>query len=161
LDYLRPRQLLLVLDNCEHVLEACARLADSVLRACPRVKILASSREPLGIEGEAVWAVPSLSFPAAGQAVMPDRLDDYASVLLFLDRVSLVVPEFAVTPANAGAVTRICQRLDGIPLALEMAAARMNLLGAGQLADRLDDVFRLLTGGSRTALPRQQTLRAT
>jgi non-specific serine/threonine protein kinase len=161
LDYLRPRQALLVLDNCEHLLDACAQLADSVLRACPRVTVLASSREPLGIMGEAVLAVPSLAFPAAGRAVVAERLADFAAVRLFLDRVGLVVPSFAVTPDNASAVARICQRLDGIPLALEMAAARLSVLSAEQLAGRLDDAFRVLTGGSHTALPQHQTLRAT
>jgi predicted ATPase len=143
------------------LLQACAALADSLLRACPRLKILASSREPLGIDGEAVLAVPSLPFPAAGQMPPIEELAAYPAVRLFIDRARLVLPNYQLAPDNAAAIARICQRLDGIPLALEMAAARMNLLGADQLADRLDDAFRLLTGGSRAALPRQQTLRAT
>jgi predicted ATPase/DNA-binding CsgD family transcriptional regulator len=161
IDYLRRRQVLLVLDNCEHVLEACAQLVDGLVRACSGVTVLASSREPLGIEGEAVVAVPSLPFPTAGTPIQADGLADYAAVRLFLDRVKLTLPNYAVTANNAAALARICQRLDGIPLALELAAARLRLLDAETLAARLDDVFGLLTGGSRTALPRQQTLRAT
>ena len=159
-NFLRHRQALLVLDNCEHVLEACARLADRLLAACPRVKIMASSREPLGLAGEAVMRVPSLPFPAAGQAVTSEPVDDYAAVRLFTDRVRLMLPDYQPAPHSA-AIARICQRLDGIPLALEMAAARLNTLTTEELADRLDETFRLLTGGSRTALPRHQTLRAT
>jgi predicted ATPase len=161
IDYLHPRQALLVLDNCEHVLEACAHLAEQLLRNCPRVKVLASSREPLGIVGEAMLAVPSLPFPVAGPAPEAEQLASYASVGLFIDRARLVLPDYDITPHNAAAIAHLCQRLDGIPLAIEMAAARVGTLSAGQLADRLDDAFRLLTGGSRTALPRQQTLRAT
>ena len=157
--FLRERQALLVLDNCEHLLEACARLADTLLRACPRLRILASSREPLGIAGEAVFPVPSLPFPDPDHLPPIDQMTDYAAVSLFIDRARLVLPDYQVTAHNAAALARICQRLDGIPLALEMAAARLNLLTAEQLAGRLDDAFRLLTGGSRSALPRQQTLR--
>ena len=159
--FLRQRQALLVLDNCEHLPEACARLADSLLRACPALQILASSREPLGADGEAVFRVPSLPFPDPAQALSPERLSEFASVRLFIDRARLVLPDYQVADHNAAPVASICQRLDGIPLAIEMAAARLNILTAEQLADRLDDVFRLLTGGSRSALPRQQTLRAT
>jgi predicted ATPase/DNA-binding CsgD family transcriptional regulator len=159
--FLRDRQVLLVLDNCEHLLAACAQLADSLLRACPRVRLLASSRAPLGIAGEAIFAVPSLSFPNPDHLPPIDQMTDYAAVSLFLDRARLVLPDYQVAAQNAAALARICQRLDGIPLALEMAAARLNILNADQLAGRLDDVFRVLTGGSRSALPRQQTLRAT
>jgi predicted ATPase/DNA-binding CsgD family transcriptional regulator len=159
--YLRDRQSLLVLDNCEHVLAACARLADTVLRACPGVKILVTSREPLGIAGEAVYPVPSLSFPDPHHLPTVESLADYGAVRLFVDRARLVLPDYQVTPHNAAGLARICQRLDGMPLAIEMAAARVNMLTADQLADRLGDAFGLLTGGSRTALPRQQTLRAT
>jgi predicted ATPase/DNA-binding CsgD family transcriptional regulator len=160
-DYLRERQVLLVLDNCEHLLEACARLADSLLRACPRLRILASSREPLGIAGEAVFSVPSLTFPDPKQLPPIDQLNDYMALNLFIDRARLVLPDYQAAAHNIAALARICQRLDGIPLAIEMAAARLSILTAEQLADRLDDTFRLLTGGSRAALPRQQTLRAT
>jgi predicted ATPase/DNA-binding CsgD family transcriptional regulator len=158
---LRERRLLLVLDNCEHLLEASARLVDGLLTACPRLKILASSREPLGVGGEAVFPVPSLPFPAPDEPLAVARLDSYPAVQLFADRARLVVPDYELGDHNTAAVAHICQRLDGIPLALEMAAARLRLLDAGQLAGRLDDAFRVLTGGSRTALPRQQTLRAT
>ncbi len=160
-DYLSSRQTLLVLDNCEHVLEAAAQLADALLQACPHVKLLISSREPIGVAGEVVFAVPSLDFPKAGQVFSPERLDDYASVGLFVDRVRLVLPDYQLDGRNAKYVAHICQCLEGIPLALELAAARMNVLSAQQLAGRLDDVLRLLTGGRRTAVPRQKTLRAT
>jgi predicted ATPase/DNA-binding CsgD family transcriptional regulator len=159
--YLRTRRALLVLDNCEHVLEAAAQLADAVLQACPHITLLVTSREPLGVAGESVFAVPSLDYPKAGQVVSAERLGDYASVALFVDRVRLVLPGYQLDARNAPHVAHICQRLEGLPLALELAAARMNLLTAQQLASRLDDVLRLLTGGRRTALPRQKTLRAT
>ncbi len=160
-NYLRDRRALLVLDNCEHLLGACAPAADTLLRVCPRLWILASSREPLGIAGEAVFVVPSLPFPDPSHLPAPERLNDYTALALFLDRTRAVRPGYQVTPHEAPFVARICQRLDGIPLALELAAARMNLLTAEQLAGRLDDAFKILTGGSRTALPRHQTLRAT
>ena len=158
--FLRDRQALLVLDNCEHVLGACAHLADALLRGCPRLRLLASSREPLGLDGEAVFVVPSLPFPDPDHLPPLEQMADYTAVGLFLDRARLVLPEYQVTAANAAALARICQRLDGIPLALEMAASRLRVLNTEALAARLDDVFRLLTGGSRRAPPRQQTLRA-
>jgi predicted ATPase/DNA-binding CsgD family transcriptional regulator len=158
--HLRERKALLVLDNCEHLLTACAQLADHLLRACLWLRLLASSREPLGVPGEAVVVVPSLPFPDPSQPIDPERLDDYAAVQLFVDRVRLVLPDYQADAQNAAALASICQRLDGIPLALELAAARLRVLDAQTLAGRLDDVFRVLTGGSRTALPRQQTLRA-
>lgn len=159
--FLSERQALLVLDNCEHLLEACARLADTLLHACPRLRILASSRELLGNAGEAVFHVPSLPFPDPDHLPPIKELNDNVALSLFADRARLLLPDYQIGPHNAGTLARICQRLDGIPLAIEMAAARINVLTAEQLADRLDDVFRLLTGGSRTALPRQKTLRAT
>ena len=159
--FLRARQVLLVLDNCEHLLEACAELADSWLRACPRLRLLACSREPLGVAGEVVFHVPSLPFPDPDHLPSIESLNDYDALSLFIDRARLVLPDYRVTAQNAIALARICQRLDGIPLALEMAAARLRLLDTETLADRLDNAFGLLTGGSRTALPRQQTLRAT
>ena len=158
-DYLRGKSLLLILDNCEHLIGACAELADHLLHACPAVKILASSREGLGIAGEVTYHVPSLSLPDQANPT-PDRLLKSEAAQLFLERASAVNPHFSLTEANAQAVSQICRRLDGIPLALELAAARLKLFTADQIASRLNDRFRLLTGGSRTALPRQQTLRA-
>jgi predicted ATPase len=155
-ELLRARTLLLVLDNCEHLVDACARLAEALLGACPGLRILATSREPLGLGGELRWRVPPLALPD-GDAVDPAAHD---AVRLFVDRAAAVRPGFALTPETVPAVAAICRRLDGIPLALELAAARVALLTPGQIAARLDDRFRLLTGGARTALPRQQTLRA-
>jgi len=159
--FLRERQALLVLNNCEHLVEACAQLADGLLHVCPRLQLLASSREPLGIAGEAVFHVPSLPFPDPSHLPAIESLNDYTALSLFVDRARAVRPDYQVTPQNAPSVARICQRLDGIPLALELAAARLRLLNTETLAARLDDAFGLLTGGSRTALPRHQTLWAT
>ncbi len=161
-NYLRAKDLLLILDNCEHLIDACAQLADALLRACPQLKILASSREALGIVGETAYRVPSLALPPADLQSLQDlaSLSQYEAVRLFIDRALAVQSNFAVTNANATAVAQICHRLDGIPLALELAAVRVKTLSVEQIAARLDDRFRLLTGGSRTALPRQQTLRA-
>jgi predicted ATPase/DNA-binding CsgD family transcriptional regulator len=159
--YLRERRLLLVLDNCEHLLAACAQLAESLLRAAPGLKVLASSREPLGVAGEAVFAVRSLPFPDPARLPPLEKLPEYTAITLFVDRARLVMPDYKIGAHNSMPLARICQRLDGIPLAIEMAAARVNVLTAASVAERLDDAFRVLTGGSRTALPRQQTLRAT
>lgn len=157
----KAKRLLLILDNCEHLIEACARLADSLLRACPHVTILATSRETLNIPGETVWRVPTLSLPSVKPPLPPfETLNQYEAIRLFLDRVESVQPSFAVTAQNAPAIAQICSRLDGIPLAIELAAARVKVLTPEQISARLDDQFHLLTGGSRTALPRQQTLRA-
>lgn len=159
-DALRPKALLLILDNCEHVLTACAVLATALLRAAPRVQILATSRQALGAAGETVWSVPTLDVPN------PQVVDTTAEVLgfdaarLFVDRAAAALPSFAVTDRNARTVAEICHRLDGIPLALELAAARVRVLNVEQIAARLGDRFRLLTGGSRAEMPRQQTLRA-
>jgi predicted ATPase len=155
---LRARSLLLVLDNCEHVVAACAVLTDALLRACPGVRVVATSREPLGVVGEATWRVPSLGLPPA-QADEAELLRSDA-VRLVVERARLVQPDFEVTSTNAAALGQLCRRLDGIPLALELAAARVRSLTVEQIVARLDDCFRLLTGGSRTALRRQQTLRA-
>jgi predicted ATPase/class 3 adenylate cyclase len=160
LDFLREKTALLVLDNCEHLIEACARLVETLLNAAPNLKILASSREALGVKGEQAWRVPSLSAPDVKRPPSFEQLLQYDSVRLFMDRALLVQPHFVVTKENAPAVTKICQRLDGIPLAIELAAARLRTLSVEQIAARLDDRFRLLTAGTRTALPRQQTLRA-
>jgi len=159
--FLRQRQALLVLDNCEHVRAAAARLAGALLPACPFLKIMASSREPLGVDGEAIYRVPSLPFPSPGQAFSSKNVNDFASVRLFVDRARLILPNYRIAAHNAAAIAHICQRLDGIPLALELAAASVKLLTAAQVASRLDDVLGLLTGGSHTALPRHRTLQAT
>ncbi len=159
--FLKEKHLLLVLDNCEHLINACASLAGNLLGACPRLKILASSREALGVSGEAPFRVPSLTFP--DPRALPDwqTLPDYEAISLFCERGRVVSPAYQLSAHNSPAVAVICQRLDGIPLAIELAAARLNLLSPEQLAARLQDAFRLLTQGARTTLPRQQTLRAT
>jgi non-specific serine/threonine protein kinase len=154
------RQLLLILDNCEHLLDACAKLAESLLRSCPQVRILATSRESLGIAGEVSWHVPSLAVPEVVPLPPAAELLAIESVGMFVERARAARPDFLLTGENAFAVAQICQRLDGIPLALELAAARLKGLSAEQLAARLDQRFRLLTVGSRVALPRQQTLAA-
>jgi predicted ATPase/class 3 adenylate cyclase len=160
LERLRAKSCLLVLDNCEHLLEACARLTEGLLRNCPEVRVLASSREGLGIAGETTYHVLSLSVPESEREATPDTLAPCDSARLFLDRAQSHHPSFGITDRNAPAVAQICRRLDGIPLAIELAAARVRAMPVEQLAGRLSDCFRLLTGGSRTALPRQQTLKA-
>jgi len=159
-DFIHVKTLLLVLDNCEHVIDACAQLSEALLRACPKLGILASSREALGIAGESSYRVPSLAVPEPGQLPPLETLARLGAVRLFVERAALARPGFALTAQNAPAIAQICQRLDGIPLAIELAAARVRALSAEEINARLDDRFRLLTGGSRTALPRQQTLRA-
>jgi predicted ATPase/class 3 adenylate cyclase len=158
--YFLARKALLIFDNCEHLIESCAQLADLLLRSCKDVRILASSREALGVAGELAWHVPSLSLPDIKNLPTIEQLSQYEAVRLFIERAALVQPHFLVTKESAPAIAQICFRLDGIPLALELAAARINVLAVDQIAKRLDDRFRLLTGGARTALPRQQTLRA-
>ena len=148
-----------VLDNCEHLIEACAQLADPLLHAAPHLKILATSREVLGIAGESNYPIHSLSFPDIHQP-SPNTLSQYDAVQLFIDRALAVQPNFRVTNQIAPTLAQICARLDGIPLAIELAAARVKVLSVGQIVERLDDRFHLLTGGSRTALERHQTLRA-
>ncbi|HEX5829987.1 MAG TPA: hypothetical protein VFY16_03330, partial [Gemmatimonadaceae bacterium] len=138
---------LLVLDNCEHLVDACAELANTLLRACPRLTILATSREALGVASETAWLVPPL---ACAEAVQ-----------LFVDRAQAALPSFSPASDDDATIAEICRRLDGIPLAIELAAARVRVLSPEQIASRLDDAFRLLTAGSRTALPRHRTLRAT
>ncbi len=159
-DFVQSKQMLLVLDNCEHVIDACARLAEQLLTTCPNLHILATSREPLKIEGENVWQVPTLAVPPAQALSLAQLLLSYEGIRLFVDRARAAKSDFALTDQNAPAVAQICQRLDGIPLAMELAAARVRTLSPEQIAQRLDDRFNLLTGGSRAALPRQQTLRA-
>jgi predicted ATPase/transcriptional regulator with XRE-family HTH domain len=157
---LKHRRLLLLLDNCEHLLDACAQLANSLLQACPRLQILATSREALGLTGEVSRRVPSLPVPPLDPLPSVEQLCELESVQLFADRAGAVHPNFKVTHRNAASIAQICNRLDGIPLALELAAARVRGLSVEDLAARLDQRFTLLTGGSRAALPRQQTLRA-
>jgi predicted ATPase/DNA-binding winged helix-turn-helix (wHTH) protein len=157
---LRSKQLMLVLDNCEHVVDAAARMAESLLRVNPGASVIATSREPLRAEGEWVYPVQPLAVPAEGS---PDREDllRYGAVRLFVERARAAAPSFSPDARVAAAIAGICRRLDGIPLAIELAAARAAALGIEGLAARLDDRFRLLTGGHRTAMPRHQTLRAT
>ena len=159
LNYLREKQLLLILDNCEHLVEACAELAEQFLQASPNLKILASSREALGVSGETIYRVPSLSLPEQDHPSL-EALARSESAQLFVERAMATNRQFNLTENSAPFIAQICNRLDGIPLAIELAAARSTLFTPEQIAGRLDDRFRLLTGGSRTALPRQQTLRA-
>jgi predicted ATPase/class 3 adenylate cyclase len=160
-DALRARQLLIVLDNCEHLLLECAQLAEALLQACPQLRILATSREPLHIPGETVWSVPPLSRPDPHPLLLLSDLLRYEAVGLFVERARAASPTFTVAGRDVQAVAEICARLDGLPLAIELAAARVTMLSVSEIAARLDDSFHLLTGGSRTALPRQQTLKAT
>jgi predicted ATPase/DNA-binding SARP family transcriptional activator len=158
---LAERRLLLVLDNCEHLLDACARLAAAVLGACPDVVVLATSREPLRVGGEVTWRTPSLALPDLRALPSLDRLAELESVKLFVERARDVAPEFVLDEQTAPAVAEICVRLDGMPLALELAAARSSALAPAQLAARLDDALKVLGRGSRAAVTRQQTLHAT
>jgi non-specific serine/threonine protein kinase len=170
---LRAQHLLLLLDNCEHLLPACAALVEVLLRACPHLEVITTSREPLGIGGETIYRVPSMAVPAStfqvpgpdSAAVEPGtwklELEQADSVRLFVERARQYRPEFDLTARNAAAVVEVCRRLDDMPLALELAAARVTILSPEQIAARLDQRFQLLTGGGRTVLPRQQTLRAT
>ncbi len=157
---LHPRNILLVLDNCEHLVDGIARLAMTLLRACPKLKILTTSREALGVLGETILCVPSLSFPMRPGLLPGEKLEDYESVRLLAERAVAVKTDFELGMENASAVAQICRRLEGIPLAVELAAARVKVLSVHEVAARLDDRFSLLTAGSRTTLPRHQTLRA-
>jgi predicted ATPase/class 3 adenylate cyclase len=159
-DYLREKKMLIILDNCEHLIDACAQMAEMLLHACPQIRILASSREALGIAGETSYLVPSLSLPDIEHLPPVTSLNQYEAVQLFIDRATSAVPSFIVNDENAFSIAQICQRLDGIPLAIELAASKIRVLSASQIAQRLDARFHLLTGGSRTALPRHQTLQA-
>jgi predicted ATPase/class 3 adenylate cyclase len=159
-EYLREKKTLIVLDNCEHLIEASAKVVNALLNAAPNLKIMASSREALGVKGEASYPVPSLSLPDIKHLPRIEQLSQYEAVHLFIDRALLVAPHFVVDKDNASHIAQISHRLDGIPLAIELAAARVKMLSVEQISKRLDDRFRLLTGGARTALPRQQTLRA-
>ena len=160
IEHLGDKELLLVLDNCEHVVEAASHMAESLLRAASGLRVLATSREALNIPGEAAWRIPSLSTPDLNRIPGPGGLERYEAVRLFVDRALVVQSKFALTEENASTVVHVCHRLDGVPLAIELAAARMKVMRPEEILKRLEDRFRLLTGGSRTALPRQQTLRA-
>jgi len=155
---LQDKAMLLVLDNCEHVVDVCARLVDALLRGCPSLKVMATSREPLGVAGETAWRVPSMSVPEETSSPA-QGIGRYDAVRLFIERASKARPNFEVTQENA-TIIEICRRLDGIPLAIELAAARARLLDPQQILDGLADRFRLLSGGARTAIARQQTLLA-
>jgi predicted ATPase/DNA-binding CsgD family transcriptional regulator len=155
---LKVEHALLVLDNCEHLVDACATLTDRLLRECPRLRILATSRQRLGVAGETTWRVPSLSLPSE-VAGGTDEIAACEAVHLFMDRATAALPTFALTDSTAHAVAQVCLRLDGMPLAIELAATRVGSMGIEQIAARLDDRFQLLTGGNRTALLRQKTLR--
>jgi predicted ATPase/transcriptional regulator with XRE-family HTH domain len=157
-DYMREKKILIILDNCEHLLDPCAQLVDTLLKRCPRLEIFATSREALGILGEAVYSVPSLELPDMQQLL--EKLRDYESVRLFEERAQLARMDFSLTLENIASVAKICIRLDGIPLAIELAAARINIFSPEQIAARLQESFNLLTTGNRSALPRHQTLRA-
>ena len=149
-----------MLDNCEHLVAACASLANTLLQGCPDLHILATSREALGIEAERTYLVPSLSFPEPGEKISPEDLTKYDAMDLFTRRAKVALPDFELDEANAAAVTGICRHLDGIPLALELAAARLRAMDVEQIASQLEDRFHLLSGGDRTAPPRLQTMHA-
>jgi predicted ATPase/DNA-binding SARP family transcriptional activator len=160
-DSLTDKEMLLVLDNCEHLIDAAARLAEELLRSCPRLRILATSRELLSITGEAVLQVDPLSLPDTDGVASVEGLMRYEALRLFVDRARLRLPDFELTQQNAGAVARVCRKLDGMPLAIELATARMGALAVEQVAERLEVTLDVLSGANRTAAPRQQTLRAT
>ena len=159
-DALRPKHLLLVLDNCEHLLGACVQLIETLLHTCPQAHILVTSREALTITGETTWLVLPLRVPDTYQLPPIDELLTYEAVHLFVERAQVCPAFLHAHPENASAVVQVCRRLDGMPLAIELAAARIRALSVEQIVARLNDAYRLLTGGSRSALPRQQTLRA-
>jgi len=159
--YLEQQRLLVVLDNCEHLTDACAVLASKLLAAAPKLRILATSRHVLGVEGEQILSVPPLSVPEADRDVSAGDATHFESVTLFLDRAAAVAPGFAITDSNRPTVVELCRRLDGIPLAIELAAVWLRILSPAQILDRLEDRFRLLTGSRRAAAARQQALDAT
>jgi len=157
--YLQDKKLLMLFDNCEHLIEACAELAENLLRGCPEVKLFATSRENLGIPGEKSFVVPSMEVPP--EDLLPQEIEVYEATRFFVDRAVATLPIFQPTSDNSASIASICHRLDGVPLAIELAAARVKILTPEQIADHLQDRFQLLTGGPRTALERHQTLRAT
>ena len=158
---LRDKALLLVLDNCEHLLSAAAAMVDDILRAAPQVRVLVTSREPLQVSGEYVLPVPPLGLPPADGGLSLDQLQQNEAVSLFVKRARSATGVFELTSRNDSAVAEVCRRLDGLPLAIELAAVRTRVLSPEQILARLSDRFALLTGGARVALPRQQTLRTT
>jgi len=157
--YLSEKKLLMILDNCEHLIEASADLAVNLLRDCPEVQLMATSRENLAIPGEKSFAVSSMEIPPENAPVQD--LERFEAVGLFVERAAAALPDFRITDRNSRSIINICRQLDGIPLAIELAAARVKILTPGQIADRLQNRFQLLAGGPRTALPRHQTLQAT
>ncbi len=159
-DALSDRFLLLVLDNCEHLLVASAKVVDAVLRSCPGISVLATSREPFGITGERVYRVPSLAVPPLDQVLRAENARSFDAIQLFVDRATAHLSGFCLDASNASRVTSICRKLDGMPLAIELAAARVSSLSVVDIENRLDNQFRLLAGGRRATLPRHQTLRA-
>ena len=159
-EQIRSKKILIILDNCEHLVESCARLADLMLKSCPELKFITTSREALGIAGEVTFRVPPLEIPTLNVRQTPATLSHFAAVRLFIDRAVQAAPGFLVTNENAPALASVCRHLDGIPLAIELAAARIRSLSVDQIEARLVQRFSLLTGGSRVALPRQQTMRA-
>ena len=160
IEFLKGKEILILLDNCEQLIHACANLAERLLSSCPKLKIIATSREALNCEGEMTYRIPPLAVPDPKSNDTPEQLTQYESVRLFIERALTVNSNFRVNNENAPALAEICSRLDGIPLAIELAAARIKILSVVKIYERLDDRFSLLTGGKRTALPRQQTLRA-
>jgi non-specific serine/threonine protein kinase len=158
-DFLKAKKALIIFDNCEHLIQACAQTVETLLQSCPHLHILATSRETLSITGETVYLVPSLTTPDPVKSTL-DILLQYEAVRLFVERSQSMIHDFSLTVFNASAIAQICHHLDGIPLAIELAAARAKVLRVEEIAARLDDRFRLLTSGSRTALPRHQTLQA-
>ena len=159
-DFLQAKRALLILDNCEHLITACAQICNDLLTQCPKLKILATSREPLNISGETIWQVTTLSIPERGKLSLTDLLLSFESIRLFVERATAVNSEFVLTEQNALAIAQICQHLDGIPLAIELAATRMRIMTTEEIAAHLEDRFDLLNQGSRTAAPHHQTLRA-
>lgn len=160
LNFLKDKEILIILDNCEHLINGSSEITDKLLKNCPLLKVLTTSREPLKIRGEQIHKVTSLALPDLNDNILPERLIQFEAVRLFIERALLIKPEFRVNKDNAHALAQICTQLDGIPLAIELAAARIKVLSLDKINDRLSDRFRLLTGGNRNDLPRQQTLRA-
>jgi len=161
IDHLRGREMIVFLDNCEHLIDHCATVIDDLIHQCPGVKAILTSRQSFGIAGESIYHVPSLGAPPDASQVNAKSAMDYEAVRLFVDRAASATPRFKLTDENAPVVAQICKQIDGIPLAIELAAARVRSMPVGQVARRLDDSFRLLRGGSKTALERHQTLQAT
>ncbi len=160
IDYLKDKEVLIIMDNCEQIISASSEISTKILSSCKKIKIIASSREALRSSGEQIYYVPSLAFPDSSDEISTENLSQYESVKLFIERALAVQPDFEVTNDNAPALAEICRQLDGIPLAIELAASRVKVLSLQQIYERLSDRFRFLTSGVRTALPRQQTLKA-